>query len=181
MWVESICSLIIGLAIINGLVSFLKIKKKEKVKLSQLFSGSYILIIIFGTISFILANHNYEKKHGEALSFIKYINGKTSKDFFKRMLVGLVSGLVFGIIDNAGLWFGMESLIPILPKGELTQAGYGNVFSDSLSAFLATFAGNIISNVTGVTGNIPIWAQAFGTFIGCLIGLFSCRAITGKI
>ena len=69
-----------------------------------------------------------------------------------------------------GLWFGIDSLNPILPKGNLTKSGYGNVFSDSLSAFLSSFAGNILSNIADVTTDTPLWANAFGTFCGCFIG-----------
>ena len=84
-------------------------------------------------------------------------------------------------MDNSGLWFGMDALEPILPKGPLTRAGYSNLFSDTLSAFVATFAGSIISNVTKVTGDTPIWANTVGTIIGNLIGLYGSRFITGRI
>ena len=181
LWLEAFIALVIGLVVINGLLMLLKLSKKHRGKLQQLFSGAYVLIIIFGTASYVLESANFMKKHKRPLTFVDFLNGGSSKELMKRLLVGVGSGVVFGAIDNAGLWFGMESLIPILPKGELTQAGYGNVFSDSLSAFLATFAGSIIANLTGVTGELPVWGNALGTFIGCLIGLHGCRALTGKI
>ena len=122
------------------------------------------------------------KKNKGKLSFLNFINnGEMGNDFKKRIMVGIGTGIVFGILDNTGLWFGMDALDPILPKGELTRAGFGNVFSDSLSAFISTFAGNIIANITNVSGNTPIWASALGTFIGTLIGLYGCRYLTGRI
>ena len=96
------------------------------------------------------------------------------------ILIGFISGMVFGIIDNTGLWFGMEAIDPILPKGTLTRAGYGNVYADTLSAFLSTFAGKIISNVLNMN-ETPLWANAIGTTCGCLTGLHVCKAITGRI
>ena len=181
MWSLIIIATIIGLLAIRSIVSMLNLSGDKHANLLYLFSGTYILIIIFGTISYILANKDYEKKHGKSLSFYEFINaGKIDNNFFKRVMVGIGTGIVFGILDNSGLWFGMHALDPILPNGPLTRAGYGNVFSDTVSAFLATFAGNIISNVTKVTEDTPIWADAVGTFIGCLIGLYGSRFITGR-
>ena len=142
----------------------------------MLFSISYICIILLGGISFVL-DKDFDNKN---LSFLDYINnGPINANFWKTVLVGLGSGITFGFIDNAGLWFGMDALDPILPKGTLTKAGFGNVYADTLSAFLATFAGKIISTITN-TDHTPLWADAVGTAIGCLIGLFVCKFITGR-
>lgn len=177
MIVDAIISLVIGLILIQGGIYMLKnLTKKQRYHLGLLFSFSYILIILFCGISFVIEKDEDKKK----LSFFQYINnGPITENFGKTVLVGLGSGITFGIIDNAGLWFGMDALDPILPKGELTKAGFGNVYSDTLSAFLATFAGKIISNLTN-TKDTPLWADALGTSCGCLFGLFGCRFITGK-
>ena len=95
------------------------------------------------------------------------------------IFTGMIANIVFGIIDNGGLFFGMRALDPFMPKGELTRAGLGNTFSDTLGAFLGTFTGVAIRNWTKVE-DTPLWADALGITIGCLIGLYVPRYITGK-
>ena len=177
----SLVAFIVGAVCIVSLVRLTSIKKEDQVRLSTLFLVSYGCIVLFAAASYYLAYRDHVEKTGKQLSFIDYVNGGLAdKTFLKRILVGLGTGIVFGIIDNAGLWFGMDALDPILPKGKLTQAGLGNVFSDTLSAFLSTFAGNIIQHLTGVKGGTPIWSDAAGTFVGCLTGLFGSRLLTGR-
>jgi len=180
-YVASSIILMVGLIFIRVIVNALHYSKKQLKALVNLFSGVFILIMVLGTVSYVLADKDERKKHNKSLSFSEFINGgKLDATFVKRILVGLVSGVVFGILDNGGLWFGMDALDPILPKNKLVAAGYGNVFADSVSAFSATFAGNIITSVTNVKGDTPIWADGLGTFMGCLIGLHVCRFITGR-
>lgn len=95
------------------------------------------------------------------------------------IVTGMVANIVFGIIDNGGLFFGMSALDPFLPKGELTRAGLGNTMSDALGAFLGTFSGIIIKSITKID-DTPIWSDAIGIIIGCLIGLYVPKYITGK-
>lgn len=95
------------------------------------------------------------------------------------IITGMVSNIVFGIIDNGGLFFGMSALDPFLPKGELTRAGLGNTVSDGLGAFLGTFSGIVIRQITKIE-DTPIWSDAIGIIIGCLIGLYVPKYITGK-
>ena len=174
IFVDIIIYLVVGLVLIQGIIRLFKISTYERHRLGVLFSVSYLLILIFGTISYIVD----KDKHHMKISFLQYLNnGPITDQFWKTVLVGLGSGITFGIIDNVGLWFGMDALDPILPKGTLTRAGFGNVFADSLSAFLASFAGKIISTITN-TNNTPLWADALGTAIGCLIGLASCRLLS---
>ena len=106
------------------------------------------------------------------------MNGE-QKFTFRALILGMLSSMAFGFIDNAGLWFGMDALDKYLPKGELTRAGWGNTFSDGVGAFLGAFVANIISLTTGFSEG-PIYASAVGIVIGCIIGIYIPRAITGK-
>ena len=181
MIVAPLVLIIVGSIAISVMVKSFKITNKQRDGLRNLLIGSLVAIVILGSINFYIARLEYRKKHKKDLSFMDFINqGNMDSNFFKRTLVGFGTGIVFGAIDNFGLWFGMDALDPILPSGSLTKAGFGNVFSDSLSAFLSTFAGDIISKLTGVESNTPIWADAVGTFTGCIVGLYACRFITGR-
>jgi hypothetical protein len=58
----------------------------------------------------------------------------------KTVIVGMSANLVFGFIDNAGLFFGgcyLEELFALFPgsKDANVAAGYGNTYSDFLGAF----------------------------------------------
>lgn len=89
--------------------------------------------------------------------------------------VGMFSNIVFGFIDNAGLFFGgvyLDELFEKLPGGldANVTAGYGNTFSDFMGSFVGTFCGMMIINITGINDS-PIWSQSLGIVIGCLLGI----------
>ena len=182
MYVKLIGSLIVGNSLIWLLVNQIKtISKQERNSLVKLFTASFSAIVIFGTVSYVTLPEDQKKKYKSWHEYINNYNGDLlSYTFLKMILIGFISGMVFGIIDNTGLWFGMRAIDPILPKGTLTRAGYGNVYADTLSAFLSTFAGKIISNVLNMN-ETPLWASAIGTTCGCLTGLHVCKAVTGRI
>tara|TARA_Y100001958_G_C21058580_1_gene422230 strand:- start:156 stop:704 length:549 start_codon:yes stop_codon:yes gene_type:complete len=182
MYVKLLGSLIVGNSLIWLLVNqFKTISKRERNSLVKLFTASFSAIVLFGTVSYVTLPEDEKKKYKSWHEYINNYNGSLlSYTFLKMILIGFISGMVFGIIDNTGLWFGMEAIDPILPKGTLTRAGYGNVYADTLSAFLSTFAGKIISNILNMN-ETPLWANAIGTTCGCLTGLHVCKAITGRI
>ena len=143
--------------------------KEDKHKLMKFLSICFVLIICFGTIAY------FCQDNANVLGFLDI-------QPFPSMLAiitGMVSNIVFGIIDNGGLFFGMSALDPFLPNGELTRAGLGNTFSDGLGAFLGTFSSIIIRRITKIE-DTPLWSDAVGIVIGCLIGLYVPKFITNK-
>lgn len=128
-----------------------------------------VLIVIFGAIAYAMSD-SYR-----VLSFL----GVSPFPSIMSILTGMMSNIIFGMIDNGGLFFGMSALDPFLPQGELTRAGLGNTFSDGLGAFLGSFTAVIIKSITKIE-DTPLWADTFGIIIGCLIGLYLPRYITGK-
>ena len=119
------------------------------------------------------------QRYGAWNGVIDFLNG--GKPFRTRtLLLGMMSAMVFGFIDNAGLFFGMDALDPYLPQdGELTKAGWGNTFSDGIGAFLGAFVGKMIEITTGFDGG-PIYGDFVGIVIGCILGIYIPRGITGK-
>ena len=95
----------------------------------------------------------------------------------KSILVGAATGAAFGLIDNTLLWVGMSSLETLfarLPGGTEPNvlAGYGNAFSSIVSAFVSTFIGRWIADVTDVdVDKSPLWAMAVGILLGCIVGI----------
>lgn len=145
------------------------VTKEDKQKLYKLLIISVILILVMGFIAY------KTDKSSNILSFL----GLYPFPSLMSILVGMSANIVFGMIDNGGLFFGMDALDPFLPEGELTRAGLGNTFSDFLGAFLGTFAGVAIKNLSNIN-DTPLWSDAIGIVIGCLIGLYVPKTITGK-
>ena len=112
------------------------------------------------------------------LGIKRFLNGPAPITW-DTVLSGLTFGIVFGFIDNAGLWFGMEALDPYIKAGPLTKAGVGNTYSDFLGSTVGTFASAIMVHLTGVK-EAPLWANTVGVFIGCLLGIVVPRWITGR-
>ena len=167
-----------------------KISKKDNIKLLQLVIAVIIIITLLGYISFKLYKEDADKDEPNGIwSFLGLkVKSDEQNKIWKGIVLGMSSGVVFGFIDNAGLWFGMDALDPFLNTipgvGNLTKAGLGNTFSDAVGAFAGTFAGIIIQKSLIKKGeeNIPefIWAEAIGVVIGCLLGILIPMLITGK-
>lgn len=147
----------------------------------RLLAVSAILIVFFGALAYKSSNDDHLRKNPESepLTLMQFLNNSNSMPSSKSIIVGMMSGIVFGFVDNAGLFFGMDALDPYLPGGELTKAGLGNTYSDALGSFLSVFIGTLIQKSTGVE-NTPLWADTVGIIVGCLLGIWIPRGITGK-
>ena len=139
------------------------------------------LLIIVSYILLQYSEYHKAKKAGrtDMPTFAETLGFKGSFNA-KNFFIGMMTNIIFGFIDNAGLFFGMDNLDPLFAKkfgaGELTKAGLGNTFSDMLGSFLGTFIGNGISNYTDVD-EWPIIADVIGIVIGCLLGLYIPKMI----
>ena len=146
-----------------------------------------LLILIICTISLIsisvygayyVVNKKRNDRGEEKLSFIQFINNN-SEVTLKQVIIGMSFGMIFGFIDNFGLWYGMDYLDPYLPGGNLTKAGYGNTYSDFIGSTMGT-AISIILNTIHPVPEAPIWVNSLGIFIGCLMGLYIPRYLSGR-
>lgn len=113
----------------------------------------------------------------------EWFNGN-SDNFMLSLGVGLASNIVFGAIDNGGLFFGasfLDEWFQNLPGSDDANvfAGYGNTYSDLLGTFMGTFVGLIIEDLSKVSST-PIWGDAIGIIIGCLIGIAIPKAIVSS-
>ena len=91
---------------------------------------------------------------------------------FNRLLPALVSSYVFGFIDNAGLFVGIDAIEGILKKMGLSNkavAGFGNTFSDLLGAFIGGAFGVMLGSVLpgGDIESTP-FQDAIGVTLGAL-------------
>ena len=153
--------------------SFASITSAQKKSIMVLLIVCLALIVVSFTGAYFTLQ---SKPSGGVLEFLGFTGpDATVSGFF----VGLVSSVIFGMIDNGGLYFGMDALDPILPGDDLEKAGWGNTFSDFLGGFLGTFIGIIVKNITKVE-NTPLYSEVIGIVIGCILGIYIPKMIKGE-
>ena len=140
--------------------------------------ATLLLVTAFICIAAFLVTQLLAMSYGQWKGVSWFLNG--DQQFTVRaLLLSMVSGLIFGFVDNAGLFFGLDALDPFLPGGELTRAGLGNAFSNVAGSFLGAFAAKAIQVVYGFDGG-PIYGNAVGMVVGCIAGIVVPCIITGK-
>jgi hypothetical protein len=136
-----------------------------------------ILTIGFLTcIAYYVRQRKLKKKQKQQQSLIEFINNGTTIDI-KSTLIGLVFGIVFGFIDNFGLWFGIANLEKYMPGGIKMKAALGNTYSDGIGAIIGTLIAIIVKDSFHIDeetndDNEPLWVNPIGIMLGCLIGIF---------
>ena len=141
---------------------------------------NFMMYFTEGTESYAIKNKIYSKYSDVDLSII---------------IPGLIFGLVFGFIDNAGLISGLEALdtpfsvisklfVGSPPQStdkmvlkryneklEGTTSGLGNLFSDGLGVTLGAFFGNLATRLFPSKIQQPIWVDMVGVSLGCILGI----------
>jgi len=142
-----------------------------------------INLVIFGIslfVSYKYHNRTLKKKYKPQVSFIQFINNGELPSF-KNILIGLIFGIVFGFLDNFGIWMGIDKLHNIFPGGELTKAALGNTYSDMLGAIVGTSISIMAQDGLNYDDDDqPIWVNTLGILLGCFLGLLAGRLVTGK-
>ena len=140
--------------------------------------GTVIMISLSIGVAFHVVNSKRVEKGDRELTFMEFVNND-SKVTLKQIIVGMSFGMIFGFIDNFGLWYGMDYLDPYLPGGNLTKAGYGNTYSDFIGSTMGTSI-SIILNTLYPVDEAPIWVNSLGIILGCLLGLYIPRYLSGR-
>ena len=134
------------------------------------------------------------KSRGESPFNMGDYFGLTYDSTVKGVFFGMAVGLIFGFIDNAGLFFGMDVLEPYFPvvnwrdtpelsskDAELQRAGMGNTFSDALGTFLAVFVGMMVLNLNDMAiEDVSLFSEFVGIIAGCLLGVYIPYGIYAK-
>lgn len=140
--------------------------------------GTIILVLFFLGLAFYISNRKRRIEGKSTITFIQFINNEKEIKL-RNVLVGMSFGLVFGFIDNVGLWVGLEKFEKYLSGGLLVKAGWGNTFSDALGASLGTAVLIILKSIFTVE-EAPIWVDTLGIILGCILGIYIPKYITSK-
>lgn len=90
----------------------------------------------------------------------------------KVFLVGSTFMIIFGIIDNLGLFFGMDFIENyVISKGytSLIAAGIGNAFSDAIGALIGGSIATFLYKLLKIKDKVSTAQQFVGVIIGCMI------------
>ena len=140
--------------------------------------ANLVIVSIFLYSAFIVRNRRLRKKDKKEQTLVEFINNGHSGDL-KSMTIGLVFGIVFGFIDNFGLWVGIAELERYMPGGVKVKAALGNTYSDGIGALLGTFVSIIAKDLydSDETENDPLWINPIGIVIGCVIGIIVGKSL----
>jgi len=132
------------------------------------------IVLIIGSVYIVWYVRNKNEK--EYVSLSKIINRDNLT--LRAILIGSIFGFVFGFIDNLFLVIGLNNLDYLFPGDLLTKSGLGNTYSDVIASFIGTFIAHFMTIYTNSQEDeFPLWANSFGMFIGCLVGLYAGKGI----
>lgn len=139
-----------------------------------------LLIVFFIYSAFKVKNIKQVEMNKPPLSFIQFLN-VSDKLTIKNVFAGLIFGIVFGFLDNFGLWMGISVLEEHMPGGVKTKSALGNTYSDFIGAIVGTSVSILAFELLELSNDAtPIWANTIGILIGCLLGMFFGKMITGE-
>jgi len=140
------------------------------------------LVLFFSMfyLSYQINVYTRKKKNKPPFNVMEFVN-KGRIPPLKDIMVGLVFGLIFGFLDNFGLWMGLDVLHKYLPGGLLTKSALGNTYSDLLGVTMGSFISIMAKDIFDFDeDNSPIWLNTMGVVAGCLLGMTTGRLLTGK-
>jgi hypothetical protein len=98
---------------------------------------------------------------------------------FKRFLIAMVGPVIFGLIDNGGLFVGMsviEDYLKTFGYNSLVAAGMGNAFSDALGVITGGSVSMFLYSKLKLERIYNYWAEVVGIIVGCMIPVFIAMA-----
>jgi len=107
-------------------------------------------------------------------TFTDFLNDGKTMPSIEDATVGLVFGIVFGMMDTLGTWFGMQNINEVLPRGspEL-KAAISGVYSNIMGLTMGTVVTLIVRLKVGTSDEQkPIWLNIIGIVLGSPVGVF---------
>ena len=146
---------------------------KSTRKLIYFIAFNIILIVV----SFYLA-YMVHKTTDKNKGFIEWFN--QGKITLRGLFISLIFGIVFGFLDNFFLWMGIDNMMSFIPGHTLTKGAWGNTYSDFIGATVGASISSIGQDLLNEDPSPPIWINAVAMPIGCILGMYVGRFITGK-
>ena len=140
-------------------------------KVFQFIVVNIVMILLSVYIAYYYHNKTRVRSKLLPVTFTEYMNN-TKHLKIQDVIIGITFGVVFGFIDNAGLWIGLDTLSQYMPGGVKIQSALGNTYSDLMGSILGTVISLVAKDMYGdIEENAPIWSNTIGILIGCLLGI----------
>ena len=94
----------------------MQIVMPSKVKQSTSLRFLYVsLAVLIGSLILAYQLQKSSLENGDTYSFIDFMNDGKTTPSLQDLIVGLVFGTVFGMMDTLGTWIGMKETAEIIP------------------------------------------------------------------
>jgi ABC-type transporter Mla maintaining outer membrane lipid asymmetry permease subunit MlaE len=140
-------------------------KKKLQGYIFIILSVFFIGLVAY--TAFYFKNLKRRKDSKEPWTFVEFLNNGEEIGI-QTISIGIIYGMILGIIDVLGIWYVLKYLGVFMPKGELLDAGIGEVYSSVMAVIVGTFISHAIKTIIPPKKPIPLWSDALGVLIGCL-------------
>ena len=114
---------------------------------------------------------------GSKDGFIVWFN--QGKITIRGIFISLIFGVVFGFLDNFFLWMGIDKMMSFIPGHALTKGAWGNTYSDFIGATVGASISSIGQDLLNADPSPPIWINAIAMPLGCVLGMYAGRYLTG--
>jgi len=144
---------------------------KKKVRGYIFIILSICLIGLVSYTAFYFKNRTRNRDSKTQWTFIEFLNNGEEIGI-KTVLIGITYGIILGIIDVLGIWYVLKYLSVFMPKGQLLDAGIGEIYSSVMAVIIGTFISHAVKTIFPPKQPIPLWTDALGVLIGCIGTLF---------
>jgi len=142
-----------------------------------IFVVTWALIVASAQIAFRMTKEN---DHPD-LTWSEFLNLETShlttKSGIRLLFIGLSTGFLFGFLNNAGVWQGLDALSVmgsgVKPSSVNNASQVSEIVNDLFITAISTYINIAIYEKADVTlRQVPLWASLTGTFLGSLVGIW---------
>jgi hypothetical protein len=163
---------LICISLVACYILFRKVLSETDDKLKIIWSTSFLTaftLLIFGISWIMLSVYDPNPNNVTLKTFFDF-----SLIFYENILVGLSKGLIFGFIDNFGMYLGLDSLESLLKDSmpnPMVRAGIGNLYSSIFGSIMGASLSKGIKKSTGII-DTPWWSDTIGILIGSILGIY---------
>ena len=112
-----------------------------------------------------------KSKQGEKYTFMEFLNDGRTSPSAEDLLVGLLFGFTFALMDAIGTWVGMDNITSLVSGSPEMKAVVAGAYSDVMGITLGTLVTVVVRDELGIKHvRRPIWLNIVGILLGSTVG-----------